>query len=169
MKSEALSLTTMNLSFFDRLTERGIVGGEGRIRGCFDDTFDGITVGDLLREMLVNENSENSDLFSAADRQEVIYQLFKLFAIGGELCQPDVDIEKYLTITKAVYKDLITVYRENSSQAVQVSGRAFLVHSVSGVTLHTHSPDSPRNLFLVIIDPMKRLVTVVKNSDKKFW
>jgi hypothetical protein len=44
MSTEALSMSTMNMSFFDRLTEIGIVGPGGRIKGCFDDTFDGIIV-----------------------------------------------------------------------------------------------------------------------------
>jgi cilia- and flagella-associated protein 300 len=61
--------------------------------------------------MLVNENSENFDVYTETEKHELIFQLFKLFVIGGELCQPDVEVEKYLNITKAVYKDIVTVYR----------------------------------------------------------
>lgn len=74
------------------------------VRGCMQ-------VNDQLREMLVNENSENCALYSESEKKELIYQLFKLFAIGGELCQPEVDLEPYLNITKLAYKDLVTVYR----------------------------------------------------------
>lgn len=41
---EPLGTSIMNMEFFDRFTESGLVSAEGKIRGCFDETFDGITV-----------------------------------------------------------------------------------------------------------------------------
>jgi hypothetical protein len=42
--------------------------------------------------MLVNEESENaSTAFSTGDKTELIFQLFKIFAVGGTMCQPDMD------------------------------------------------------------------------------
>ncbi len=43
--TEDLSITTMSMSFFDFLKEGDIVSAAGTIRGCFDEEFDGITVG----------------------------------------------------------------------------------------------------------------------------
>lgn len=44
LDAEPLGVGVMNMDFFNRFTEAGIVGPEGRIRGCFDETYDGITV-----------------------------------------------------------------------------------------------------------------------------
>jgi hypothetical protein len=66
--------------------------------GCFFFFFTSIfalkQVGDLLREMLVNEDSENAYMFKENERKEFIYHLFSSFVIGGSLCQPETNIEK---------------------------------------------------------------------------
>ena len=51
-------------------------------------------MGDKLREMLLNDCSELSDLYNAEEKTEFIFQLFKLIAVGGALCQPDSEISK---------------------------------------------------------------------------
>jgi hypothetical protein len=61
--------------------------------------------------VLINEDSENSTTFSPGEQLELLYQLFKLFVIGGTLCQPDDKIERYLDITKRTYKELLTVFK----------------------------------------------------------
>jgi hypothetical protein len=53
-----------------------------------------IQVGDKLREMLLNEMSDNADLFTADDKNELMFQLFKVLAVGGALCQPDNDVTR---------------------------------------------------------------------------
>lgn len=93
-----------------------VVGACGKIKGCFDETFYNITVkfllfifydyliaplrllkvGDKLREMLLNENSENASVFTEEDRSETIFHLFRIFAVGGSLCQPDTDINRLI-------------------------------------------------------------------------
>lgn len=89
------------------------------IKGCFDETFEGITVspiiasyfkailravwsltyritqvGDKLREMLLNELSENVEVFSAEEKAEFIFHLFRTLAVGGALCQPDSNLNR---------------------------------------------------------------------------
>jgi hypothetical protein len=44
LQAHSLGLDVMNMEFFDRFTEMGIVGPGGKIRGCFDENFDGIVV-----------------------------------------------------------------------------------------------------------------------------
>ena len=91
---EQLAMTVINIGFFDKLTESGIVLPSGTVRGCYEETFDGVTVGDQLRELLANEDSENSCVFSQADKQEVIYHIFRILAVGGSMCQPDTSISR---------------------------------------------------------------------------
>lgn len=54
--------------------------------------------GDQLREMLVNVESERSSLFSEDDKKQLIFRIFKIFAVGGAMCQPETTIERCLYI-----------------------------------------------------------------------
>lgn len=91
---DVLDTSIMSMDFFDRIMDSDLVSSSGNIRGCFDEVFDGITVGDKLREFLLNEDSENAGLFGAADRNQFIFSIFKLFAVGGSMCQPDSTIQR---------------------------------------------------------------------------
>ncbi len=68
-------------------------------------------IGDQLRELLVNEDSERSCLLDNSKRRELIFQLFKILAVGGAMCQPETKIDRYLDMTKQFYKDLLTIYK----------------------------------------------------------
>jgi hypothetical protein len=86
-----------SMSFFDRLLhkETGIVGPTGNIGGCFEETHDGVSTGDLLRDLMVNPDSAHAHIFSEEeDKMEFVYRLFRMFAVGGALCQPDHNIQR---------------------------------------------------------------------------
>ena len=55
-------------------------------------------------------------------------------------------IDKYLDMTKALYKEVITVYKDARTEAVTVAGKVFLISDLKGVSLH--SRDSPHNLLV---------------------
>lgn len=57
--------------------------------------LESIQVGDQLRELLVNPCSERSSLFSEDDKNQYIYRIFKLFCVGGAMCQPEIKIDRY--------------------------------------------------------------------------
>ena len=76
----------------------------GNIRGCFPDVFEGVTVSDKLRELLVNPDSENTDAFSEKQQQELLFHVFRALSIGGGVCQSDDNLEPYTVATKALYK-----------------------------------------------------------------
>jgi len=162
-----LSTTVQTMSFFDRLDSADITHG-GHIRGCFDGTFYGLTVGDKLREMLINEDSENASVYSETEKKELIYVLFRLLAVGGGMCQPDVSIERYLELTKGLYRDLLTVYKAPSTGEVTVSGRVYLLEAVKGVTLHPEE-GKPFNLLVLVVEPLRKEVRVLKCDYKTFW
>ena len=87
-----------SMDFFDRLAhvESGIVGPTGNIGGCFEESHDGVSTGDLLRDLLVNRDSPRTHLFSEEEKNEFIFRLFRILAVGGTLCQPDHNIHRYL-------------------------------------------------------------------------
>eukprot|EP00605_Chrysophyceae_sp_TOSAG23-4_P000812 GSChrysophyteH1.ASY1.ANO1.902.1 assembled CDS len=155
------------MDFFERLDENDITTN-GRIRGCFEEVFDGMSVQDKLRELLINEDSENASLFSDKDRNELLYALFKLLVVGGSMCQPDTDTTRYFDMTKGLYKDLLTVYKAPTTGNVTVSGKVYRVTGAEGLTLHQHE-DKPFNTLLVIIEPMRKEISVLKNDYIPFW
>jgi hypothetical protein len=168
-EAQHLNSSVMSMDFFDRLDEAGVTGPGGRLMGCYDEVFDGITVTDKLREMLLNEDSENAYTYSDDEKNEIIYKLFKLFVVGGSLCQADTTIERYLAITKSLYKELITVYRDAKTEEVQIAGRVYQLSKVSGLVLFQDDPDSPHNSLFLVVDPLTKMVTVLKYSYKPFW
>lgn len=87
-----------------------------------------------MRELLLNECSEHCDLFNEDDKSEVLFQLFRIVAVGGALCQPDdsldryastddfvqcvtlissliLSMSRYLILTKTLYKEFVTIYK----------------------------------------------------------
>jgi hypothetical protein len=95
LDKDHLSTSVLSMDFFDRLTDSDIVTTSGSIRGCFEEQYDGISVGDKLREFLLNEDSENASLYSEEERKQFIFAIFKIFAVGGAMCQSDATIERY--------------------------------------------------------------------------
>ncbi|KAJ3118138.1 hypothetical protein HDU96_003667 [Phlyctochytrium bullatum] len=108
--------TVTSLSFFDRLKSTSWdspsplapVRPDGQIKKCLDEYFEGFVVSDELRRCLLMEEFESFDLFSAAERKEVIFLVFKALCLGGRLCQFEDELEPYLDTTKKLYKDLVT-------------------------------------------------------------
>lgn len=82
----------------------GIVSESGNIRGCYDDVFNGVTVNDKLRELLVNPDSDNADTFSPDQQRELLFHVFKALCIGSGICQPDEKLKPYMEATKTLYK-----------------------------------------------------------------
>ena len=82
----------------------GIVSESGDIRGCYDDTFDGVTASDRLRELLLNPDSDNADTFGPDQQRELLFHVFRALCIGGGVCQPDDRLEAYTKATKTLYK-----------------------------------------------------------------
>jgi len=171
VESQAVGTSVMSMEFFDRLESFDITsstGGGGQIRGCFEEYFDGIQCGDKLREVLLNPDSENASCFSESEKLELIYILFRLLVVGGSLCQPDDRLERYQTLTKGFYRDLLTVYKDDADN-IQVSGKVFKVNAVPGLCFYAHPDKELVNRFIVYVDPKKKSLVVVKNDYKPFW
>ena len=176
------------MDFFDRLRENKVVEPSGMIRGCYEESYAGILVrklkypsligiklkyycakvADKLKEMLLNSDSENANLFSESDQMELIFQIFKLLVIGGPLNQNDANITRYFEITKKVYKDLLSVFKSSDTQEIKVANSVFRIVSFEGVELHGSS-EHCANLMIVNVDPVKKTVLLLKNTFVSFW
>lgn len=66
----------------------------GYIRKCMEETFAGVTVADLVREMLANPDSENAHVFTAEEQREFLFHVFARLATGGGACQWEDEVRR---------------------------------------------------------------------------
>lgn len=146
----------LRLDFFDRLSAEGLVRC-GDIAKCLDVQCGDVLVSDRLRKMLLDESSEEWMLYTEAERAELIFHVMKRLAIGGGMNQYDDAIETYLTMTKQLYKDLVTVSK-SAAGALQVSSLTFAVDSVAGSSNALFPKQNEHNFCYVTIHPLQRHV-----------
>lgn len=104
---EAIPCTILSMDFFDRIYENNITLPDGTIRKCFEEYVDDIVVADELRNMLLIEDSDKYTLYLENERDEFLFRMFRHLCIGGSLNQYEDNIEPYILMSKAVYKDLL--------------------------------------------------------------
>jgi hypothetical protein len=149
----------VRLDFFDRLEseEVGIVRA-GYIAKCLDVVCGEMVIAsDKLRLMLLDETSEEWEVFSAQERGELIFHILARLAIGGGLNQYEDQIEPYLTMTRAMYKDLVAVQKDGAGR-LHVRSIALNVLSASGSENALFPSASKHNFCYVTIDPLQRHV-----------
>lgn len=67
-----------------------MVRPNGDIAKCMDDVRDGFQISDLLRDMLLNDESDNAALYSDDEKAEFLWRVFEHLALGGPCCQFEV-------------------------------------------------------------------------------
>ena len=104
-KYHRLPTTVLRLDFFDRVKDEGLVRA-GDIAGCFDVPCGDILVSDRLRKMILDESSEEWELYSEQERNESLSCDERLAVVVERISmtttQPPGHYEE-------VYKDLVTV------------------------------------------------------------
>lgn len=122
------------MQWFEWLEELGIVNeANGTIKGCLDEWVDGIQLGNKLRLALCFEEDDNYEVLKQDKySNEFIFALFKFLALGGGMSQFDVQIAEYLECTKAIYKDLVTVAKDQTTGEIQAQTMVFKVLTASG-------------------------------------
>lgn len=70
---------------------------------------------------------------------------------------------------KDFYKDMVTIYRDAKTSNVQIAGRTFKVMGVAGLDIFPGQADNPNNSLFVVIDPLKKTATAIKNTYRSFW
>ena len=156
IKYHRLPTTVLRLDFFDRVKDEGLVRA-GDIAGCFDVPCGDILVSDRLRKMILDESSEEWELYSEQERNELIFHVMKRLAVGGGMNQYDNQFQPYLDITKKLYKDLVTVSK-SAAGALQVSSITYEIESVSGTNQSLWPRQNTHNFCYVVVDPLARHV-----------
>ena len=160
VKCHRLPTTVLRLDFFDRLKDEGIVRQYGEqldIAKCLDVMCNGILASDRLRKLLLDESSEEWCVYTEAERSELIFHVMKRLAVGGGMNQWDESMDLYLSLTKQLYKDLVTVSK-TSTGSLQVSSLTYEVESVTGSSASLFPKQNPHNFCYVVVDPLARIV-----------
>ncbi|XP_078529147.1 cilia- and flagella-associated protein 300 [Lissotriton helveticus] len=162
VEAKGVPCTQVSMSFFDRLFTEGIVKETGHINKCFDDFYGDFTISDELRKVLVMEDSDKYDIFSQADREELIFHLFKHLCLGGALCQFEDMVGPYLDTTKAMYKELISVQKDPETKAINIISSVFKVVAYSEHGMCYPAAKKHEQTFAyLIVDPLKRHVHIL--------
>ncbi|GLE04425.1 hypothetical protein PINS_up013367 [Pythium insidiosum] len=162
-----LRASATSLAFFDQLVDAGVVAASGALRRCLDEVYDGATASDLLKEAFINPDSDNAELFSEAEQNEFLLQLFRALVIGGSMSQADEHLAPYLEMTRRFYKALVSVKKNATDRsAIDVTSRVFAAAPDDASVFET---DSRFNSCFVIVDAKKRWITVWHHTFRPFW
>lgn len=185
---ERLPVTITSMEFFDRLEDNDL-SRNGYVRQCAEEVFDGVTVADEVRNMLVNEDSEHCFLFDDSEQRELLFRIFKHLAIGGSMCQWENRTDSLLALAQGFYKDLLTVHRSASTGGIEV---ASIVVDITGLGWCTstaaaeaangseegeYSTEQPwlfpnshaQNFCYLVICPLKRSATIWYHAYTSWW
>jgi len=164
---ERLDTKAVNMSFLDKFEAAGAVGSAGHIRGRVEEHWEGVPITDLVREVILMEESEMYDAFSEQERKEFLFHIFSHLVFGGASNQYEDHVEEYFRVTKQVYKDLLSV-RQRTTGDVEVVSVVAAVQSL-GQGGNLFSKDSPLNFCYVILDPLVRHIHVWYFGYKPLW
>ncbi|XP_075995662.1 cilia- and flagella-associated protein 300 [Genypterus blacodes] len=159
---EVVPCTKVCLGLFDPIYSCGILRPSGQIVKCYHDVYPDY---DELRQMLQEEDSEHYFVVGREERQEFLFLLFKHLCLGGELSQYEDAIDPYISTTKQIYKDLISVQKHPETKKISV------VSTVLKVSVHDEygrcypgTREDEQTFAYMIVDPFKRHVTLFYHS-----
>ena len=126
------------MSYFDIFNELEICTSDGQLRLDYEEQFEGITLGDRLRKVLLSEEFGVEypeawySIHSEKYQNEFIFKLFQHIAIGGGICQYETNIGEYLSVVKELYKDLVSVAKDPDTKEIKCFSHAFRIETING-------------------------------------
>merc|ERR1711879_325627 len=108
----------------------------------------GVPILNLIREVILMDESELYDAFTEKERKEFLFRIFSHIVFGGASNQYEDHVEEYFKVTKEVYKALLTVRRNDAGDVEVLStvadcisrrGRCPVSEGESTELLFTHS------------------------------
>merc|ERR1719190_55549 len=107
------------MTFLNKFEDCGAICQSGHIRGRVEEDLDGVPICNLIREVIMCEESDLYDAFTEQERGEFLFRIFSHLVFGGASNQWEDHVEEYFRVTKEVYKDLLSV-RKNDTGDVEV-------------------------------------------------
>uniref|UniRef100_A0A3Q3X3P9 Cilia- and flagella-associated protein 300 n=1 Tax=Mola mola TaxID=94237 RepID=A0A3Q3X3P9_MOLML len=155
---EPVPCTEVSMELFDPIFSCGVLRPSGHVVKCFHDDHPDY---DELRQMLQEEDSEHYHAVGGEARREFLFRLFKHLCLGGELCQHDDTIHPYISATKRIYKDLISVQRSPETKKISVVSTVLQVRAYDETGgCYPGRQEEEQTFAYLIVDPLKRHVTL---------
>jgi len=164
---EKIGTQVVSMSFLNKFEECGAIGSSGHIKGRIEEDFEGVPILNLIREVILMEESELYDAFTEKERKEFLFRIFSHIVFGGASNQYEDHVEEYFKATKEVYKDLLTVRRNDAGDVEVLSTVTSVVSLGEGGVLFPK--ESPLNFFYVIHDPLMRHVRCWYFGFRPVW
>ncbi|XP_067943837.1 cilia- and flagella-associated protein 300-like isoform X3 [Watersipora subatra] len=163
---ESIPCSTISMTMFDKLSEKGVLQEGGYIRKCLEEYVENVCLADQLRNVLVNEDYEKYDIYSEEEREEFLFRLFSHLCIGGAVCQYEDMVGPYLTHTKHLYKDLISVQKEPGSSDLHVVSQIYKIKALDSEqeVFFPDDKDHLNSFAYLVIDPVKRNVILLHHK-----
>ncbi|XP_040928752.1 cilia- and flagella-associated protein 300 isoform X2 [Betta splendens] len=155
---EVVPCTAVSMELFDPIYSCGILRPSGHIVKCFHDVYPDY---DELRQMLQEEDSDHYYVVGREQREEFLFRIFRHLCLGGELCQYEDTINPYISTTKQVYKDLISVQKHPETKKITVVSTVLKVCAYDELgQCYPAREEEEQTFAYLIVDPYKRHVTL---------
>merc|ERR1711865_561409 len=118
---QQMGTQVVSMSFLNKFEQCGAIGASGHIKGRIEEEFEGVAILNLIREVILMEESELYDAFTERERKEFLFRIFQHLVFGGASNQYEDHVEDYFKVTKEVYKDLLTVRRNDAGDTEVLS------------------------------------------------
>ena len=164
------------MSFFDVFQEANITLEDGSIRQYYEERYEGMLLGDKMRQALVWEEYDDPDAWDLVHQDkyqnEFIFKLFQVICLGGGVSQYETNINDYLNIVKLLYKDLVCVAKDSDTQQIKSFTQVFRVDKLEGHETSLYTPKEeghPQNCLYVCVDPINWHVNFFYNKWIPYW
>ncbi|KAF6017970.1 C11orf70 [Bugula neritina] len=158
---EAIPCTAVSMSMFEKLRDNGIVQENGYIKKCFEEYIENVCIADQLRNVLLNEEADDYHIYNDSEREEFLFRLFTHLCVGGGVCQYEDTVSPYSSLTKLMYKDLVSVQKTPDSQDLHVITQVYKVKVMDDDDIvFPDARDHLNSFAYLLVDPLKRHVTL---------
>jgi len=89
--------------------------------------------------------------------------------LGGSINQYEDKVEQYMKITKSLYKDLVTVVKDQDTGDLVVKSHVYEIGAIKGAMSLFPTKEHPQNLCFVIVDPVHWHVILFYHKWTSFW
>ncbi|KAG1667629.1 hypothetical protein FOA52_001684 [Chlamydomonas sp. UWO 241] len=171
---ETVPATLIRMDLFDKLLEADppIVRPTGDLVKCMDDQREGFQISDLLRQTLLCDDAEHYELYTDADKAQLLWRVFEHLTLGGACCQFEDGLEAYLDAAKRIYKELLSV-QKSSAGTIEVTSVVYKVtglETASGAKVQLFpTPASRSNFLYASVDPMRKTIKLWYHGMQPFW
>ncbi|GMH43918.1 hypothetical protein BSKO_11852 [Bryopsis sp. KO-2023] len=173
VECEMIPTTATSMALFDKLAKSDpiVVRPGGEIVQCMEGFIDGFQICDLLRDLLLNECSENADLFDESEKSEFLFAMLRHFCLGGAINQFENSIEAYIETIKKTYKTLVSAHKNKETDKVEIRSAVYKVKAATtGQGKLDLFPEENLNSYMYItFDPLKRTCWAWYHAFVSYW